>query len=49
MGVWGPPETEELKQGSRIVQYFANAEFVWDGTGVSLAPLGANAWAAGAR
>ena len=49
LAVWGPPETEELTQGSRIVQYFANAEYVWNGTGVSLAPLGANAWAAGAR
>ncbi|MGH2346473.1 MAG: hypothetical protein ACRDG4_14695 [Chloroflexota bacterium] len=47
--VWGPPETEEITKGSRIVQYFANGEFVWKNGGVALAPLGAKAWAAGAR
>jgi hypothetical protein len=49
LAVWGLPETEELRQGGTIVQYFANAEFVWNGSGVSLAPLGSRAWAAGAR
>jgi hypothetical protein len=49
LSVWGPPETEEITKGSRIVQYFANGEFVWRNGGVTLAPLGAKAWAVGAR
>lgn len=48
LAMWGPPETEELTRNGQIVQYFANAEFVWN-SGVSLGPLGADAWAAGAR
>jgi hypothetical protein len=41
--VWGLPISEEESRGSLRVQYFTNAEFVWDGTGVTLAPLGARA------
>ena len=49
LAMWGMPETEELSRGGKIVQYFANAEFVWNGSGVSLGPLGSQAWASGAR
>jgi hypothetical protein len=47
--IWGDPISEEIARGGRTVQYFANAEMVWDGSAVTLAPLGADAWAAGAR
>jgi hypothetical protein len=43
--VWGPPVTEELKKGSLAIQYCANAELVWNGSTVSLGPVGARAWA----
>ena len=45
LAVWGAPLTEERTAGSTIVQYMTNAEFVWDGTAVALAPLGSRAWA----
>lgn len=43
---WGAPMSEEQTRGSQRVQFFTNAEFVWDGTSVGLAPLGARAWSA---
>ncbi|MDB5075092.1 MAG: ErfK/YbiS/YcfS/YnhG family protein [Chloroflexi bacterium] len=45
IGFWGPPLTEQRKKGGATVQYFANAEFVWNGSSMSLGPLGARAWA----
>ena len=45
LAVWGPPLTEERMAGAAIVQYMANAEFVWNGGAVVLAPLGSRAWA----
>jgi hypothetical protein len=45
LNFWGPPVTEERQQGRLTVQYFANAEFVWNGSNVSLGPLGARVWA----
>jgi hypothetical protein len=43
--IWGPPISEEQSRGGVSVQYFTNAEFVWNGAAVTLAPLGAKAWA----
>ena len=43
---WGPPMSEEQLIGGVSVQYFTNAEFVWNGSSVTLAPLGARAWQA---
>jgi len=43
--VWGVPLTEEFSKEGLTVQYFTNAEFVWNGSSVSLGPLGARAWA----
>jgi hypothetical protein len=37
--------TEPRTVGRHItVQYFANAEYVWNGSVVSLAPIGDRAW-----
>ncbi len=45
LAFWGPPVTEPRTIGPHItVQYFANAEYVWNGSVVSLAPLGDRAW-----
>lgn len=41
---WGVPLDEEGVRGGLTVQYFSNAEFVWDGASVSLGALGSRTW-----
>ena len=43
---WGVPLDEEQVRGTLTVQYFTNAEFIWDGSSVSLGSLGSRAWSA---
>ena len=45
LAFWGPPVTEPRTIGPHTtVQYFTNAEYVWNGSTVSLAPIGDSAW-----
>jgi photosystem II stability/assembly factor-like uncharacterized protein len=45
LAFWGPPVTEPRTIGHQItVQYFTNAAYVWNGSTVSLAPIGDSAW-----